>query len=95
MTFVKSYIFADYALVYTRLDNNQGVENFQRVLWQLEQPSTKWDVSFNIDKCQIVCFNERALDNRKLAVADNSKYLGVNIQNNFSWAIHIDRIGAY
>lgn len=91
------------SFVYTGADTNQDVKNFQRDLWQLEQYSKKLRTSLKVDKRQIACFTEitlginplsYTLNDRTLAVVDVSKYLGLDVQDNFSLDTHIDRMSS-
>ena len=61
-----------------------------------------WQISFNADKCFILHISKKRkpteynylLHNQVLEVTNKSKYLGVTITNDMSWANHISNITA-
>lgn len=94
-------LFADDALIFSPVNTSQDSLNFQEDLALLDQWTTNWKMSFNIDKCQIVIFSRQNhidpnvmyhLNGQSLTLVNSFKYLGVFITNNFSWDLHIDSI---
>ena len=59
-------------------------------------------MTFNVNKCQMVLFEERFVIDRAaavytlygvpLVVVDSFKYLGIFVSNNFKWDMHTDDI---
>ena len=68
----------------------------QEDLHQLEKWGKTWQMSFNADKCFTLHISKKQkpgeynylLDNQALEVTKDSKYLGVTIRNDLSWANH-------
>ena len=94
-------LFADDALLYSRIGNHHDCINFQSDLTALENWASESKMIFNVTKCQIVNFNftsdsgvpaEYNLYNTNLEVVDSFKYLGVIITNTLSWDHHITSI---
>ena len=64
--------------------------------------ANEWCVTFNVNKCQMVLFEERFVIDRAaavdtlygvpLVVVDSFKYLGIFVSNNFKWDMHTDDI---
>lgn len=90
-------LFADDTLLYQAVNNNQEKQEFQVNIDALQNWAQTWCMSFNIDKCSILTFNQKSsspkadylLNNAHLEVVQETKYLGVIIQSDFKFNTHI------
>ena len=86
--------------MFSALVDDASIASFQRDLNNLGDWATRWDMSFNTDKCSIIYFGRSPLIDitnihytlcgKLLKVDDNIKYLGIHITNNFKWETHIN-----
>ena len=87
-----------YCVVNTNADQFQ----LQEDLHQFEKWEKTWQMSFNADKCFTLHISKKRkptvynylLHNQVPEVTKDSKYLGVTISNDLSWANHISNITA-
>ena len=93
-------LFADDLLIFQVLENNNSIVNFQRNLDRLEEWANRWEMKFNVSKCNAMVFgkmpNACDLENLKLtltginiAFVEKAKYLGVWIHRTLRWDTHI------
>ena len=91
-------LFADDTIVYTSVNNS---DKLQRDLHQLEAWEKRWDMSFNPSKCEVIRFSRKRkpapqttyiLHNENIPQVNHIKYLGVKIQSDLRWNMHIDYI---
>jgi hypothetical protein len=95
-------LFADDCLLHRVVKSNADQLQLQEDLHQLEKWEKTWQMSFNADKCFTLHISKKRkpteynylLHNQVLEVAKDSKYLGVTISNDLSWANHISNITA-
>ena len=82
-------LFADDVLMFNKISKFQDMVNFQQDLNSLSLWADKSDMSFNVKKCQVVCFGSGDpvyfMDNKQLTITKLFKYLGVEIASTFSW----------
>ena len=94
-------MFADDCLLYRTMHSQQDAVILQEDLNMLQQWESKWLMSFNPGKCEVL----RVTNKRKhiihthykihgmiLDTVDKTKYLGVTIQSNLNWKPHIRNI---
>lgn len=95
-------LFADDALMFSTLADNNSIKQFQEDLDNLQSWSTKYAMSFNTDKCSMIFFGSNNTVNQSqiqyklcgkpLKVEEAIKYLGITITNNLKWETHISNI---
>ena len=99
----KMRLFADDCLVYREISSDQDTIALQHDLNTLMDWGKTWLMAFNIDKCHIMrvtlarkkrIVHDYTMGGSLLHVAENSPYLGVNINNKLSWNEHVDKITA-
>ena len=97
-----AHLFADDCLSYRVINTKTDQLQLQEDLANFEKWEKTWQMSFNDDKCftlhttrkrKTVEYNYM-LHDHKLEVTTDSKYLGVTISNDLSWATHISNISA-
>ena len=63
-------------------------ESLQVDLGALQQWSSKWGMSFNPSKCNIICINQKKnplMHTYHVEEVDIVIYLGINFTNDFTW----------
>jgi hypothetical protein len=81
--------FADDTKVYGKVGTMQDVENLKKDLETLCRWSSKWQMSFNVDKCKVMHLGKRnekveyQMDAVKLVETEEEKDLGVVVSKNF------------
>ena len=68
-------------------------------LLKLEQWESDWSMEFNPDKCEVIRVTKKQkpiifpykLHNIELKATENAKYLGITINEEFSWKPHIEK----
>jgi len=93
-------LFADDTIVYLVIRSSSSAESLQQDLHLLEQWEQDWAMEFNPDKCEILRIHRKRkpilfpyrLHDTLLKSANQSKYLGVTISKDLSWAPHINNI---
>lgn len=96
----RARLFADDTIVYLTVKSKSSAESLQQDLHSLESWEREWSMEFNPDKCEVLRIHKKRtpiiypymLHNTQLRSTDQSKYLGVTINNNLSWAPHICNI---
>ena len=79
---------------------NQDAILLQKDLDKLAEWETKWQMEFHPQKCQVLRITRKAkpitanydLLGHQLELVKSAKYLGVTIQSNLNWNIHINDI---
>ena len=99
---VKSQIrlFADDAYLYRVIDSMEDSTSLQADLNQLQEWEKFWDMEFHPGKCKSLTVTNKTkpicstynIHNENLENVTNAKYLGVTINKNLKWNIHVDSI---
>ena len=99
-----SRLFADDTLIQKLIENENDRNNVQKDLEQLEKWEGQWDMNFHPEKCNVLPVErsnntkdntsetEYFLHGHKLEKVTNAKYLGVTLQSNMKFNVHIDNI---
>ena len=90
-------LFADDALLYGVISNEDDGDQLQQDLKQLEVWQNKWQMSFNRSKCKTICIStKRVPPQRKhvfcgveLEQVESISYLGVILNDNLKWSKHV------
>ena len=94
-----SRLFADDCVVYREIRSDNDCQILQDDLQKLWDWEKKWGMSFHPEKCSIlrvhrkrapVIFNY-SLKGHTLTCDESTKYLGVEISQDMSWKLHIDK----
>ena len=94
-----SRLFADDCVVYREIQSDNDCQILQDDLQKLWDWEKKWGMSFHREKCSIlrvhskrapVIFNY-SLKGHTLTCEESTKYLGVEISQDMSWKLHIDK----
>lgn len=94
----KVSLFADDTLVYDHVDTVAEASVFQKNIDALSKWSEQWGMNFNINKTQLLVFNRKVPDlhksytllDSKINEVDYATYLGVILQNNLKFDLHIE-----
>ena len=95
-------LFADDRLLYRVVNTNTGQLQRKEDIHQLEKCETTCQTSFDANKCFTLHISKKRkpteynylLHNQVREATKDSKYLGVTISNDLSWANHISNITA-
>ena len=95
-------LFADDTAIYLTLDSRHDSDCLQGDSNRLQAWELKWDMEFNLFKCQVVhVTSSRApfdtryiLHGQVLEAVTSARYLGIDISNNLSWNTHVNRIAS-
>ena len=95
-----SRLFADDTAVDRKIQSRSDQEKLQSDLNSLEDWENQWDMAFHPDKCQVLQVSNKKkkydfqyqLHNQNLQIVSSSKYLGVTIQDNGKFDVHINNI---
>ena len=93
-------LFADDTIVYLTISNEEDGRILQSDLDKLTKCEDKWQMQFHPQKCNVIQISKKArpirtsyhLHGHTLEEVDSTKYLGVTIQNTFSWNDHITSV---
>ena len=94
-------LFADDCLIYREITSEKDTDELQNDLNTLIKWSNKWQMKFNIKKCNIMTltnakehkiYRQYKMENEPLQRTDNIDYLGIKISTNLTWTNHIDNI---
>ena len=94
----RARLFADDTIVYLTITSESDAETLQDDLLKLEQWESDWSMEFNPDKCEVIRVTKKQkpiifpykLHNIELKATENAKYLGITINDEFSWKPHIE-----
>ena len=94
-------LFADDCILYRKIKKDTDIDILQQDLTALHQWESDWQMSFNAEKCnymkiagKVTTPHKYLLHGHQLEECTDSKYLGVNINNNLSWGQHCANIAA-
>ena len=93
-------LFADDSVLYRRIHRASDMQSLQDDMDNLLQWEQEWQMEFHGSKCQLLRITNKRkpfardydIHGHKLEEVESAKYLGVTIQKNLSWNIHIDQI---
>ena len=88
---------ADDCFLYCRINSPVDYQNIQKDLDALTKWEKDWQMSFNVDKCHIICFSTEksnlgttyVLNNHVLTQVHHHSYLGVILSKDLTWSEHI------
>jgi hypothetical protein len=91
-------LFADDSVLYRRIHRASDMQSLQDEMDNLLQWEQDWQMEFHPSKCQLLRITNKRkpfardydIHGHKLEEVELAKYLGVTIQKNLSWNIHID-----
>ena len=93
-----SRLFADDTAVDRKIMSSDDQEMLQADLNSLSKWEDEWDMAFHPDKCQVLHVSNKKtkmefkykLHNQELAVVKSTKYLGVTIQDDGKFDVHVN-----
>ncbi|KAK7095258.1 hypothetical protein V1264_006690 [Littorina saxatilis] len=93
-------LFADDTIVYRLIAAASDHAALQSDLQRLEEWESQWDMTFHPDKCSVLTVSKKkktsahqyTLHGHALENVTSAKYLGVTVQADLKWDIHIDTI---
>jgi len=93
-------LYADDVILYRVIHSEEDCHHLQQDLQTLQEWATKWDMSFNIQKCEFLRITNKInsirfqykLNSEVIREATHSKYLGVTIDSKLSWSQHIREV---
>lgn len=90
-------LFADDTAVDRKIKSSEDQAKLQEDLDSLAAWETQWDMAFHPDKCQVLQVSTKAkiessytLHGQRLDIVQSAKYLGVTIQDNGKFDMHIN-----
>jgi hypothetical protein len=96
----KVRLFADDCIVYTQIDALSDCLLLQRDILSIIDWCNSWGMCLNRQKCYKISFTTKRSprsfpyefdDGSLVNTVDTCKYLGVNMQSNMQWNLHIDK----
>jgi hypothetical protein len=96
----KIRLFADDAVVYREIRDNNDIEALSNDLEAIEKWCDTWQLELNLKKCVVLNFwrkntsqqHRYSIQNTILESVDTVKYLGITLTHNLSWSRHIQDI---
>ena len=93
----KVKLYADDVLLYNTIHTEDDCLILQEDLHSLQLWANKWQMIFNLDKCELIRITnakqpilyDYTIENKKLKTASSVKYLGVHIDEHLTWKEHI------
>ena len=93
-------LFADDCILHRRIHSESDMQSIQDNIDNLLQWEQDRQMEFHPSKCQLLRITNKRkpfardydIHGHKLEEVESAKYLGVTIQKNLSWNIHIDQI---
>jgi hypothetical protein len=91
-------LFADYCIIYRKINNSSGVDKLQKGVNKLGEWALENTIKINSDKSEAVCFTKARVKERiryyigdeLIPVANRFKYLGIIISSNLNLADHVN-----
>ena len=98
----RSQLFADDCILYRQIDSQSDCKKLQEDLDTLQHWEDMWLMSFNASKCNTMWITlsskpisfSYSIHNTTLENVPYTKYLGVTIQSNLKWDIHVIQASA-
>lgn len=99
----KIRLFADDCILYRTVTSMDDHADLQLNLTRLEQWQNQWDLKFAPQKCYAMCLpavltndpiSAYMLNNVSLSVVNSQPYLGVHLQADLKWSVHINKVCA-
>ena len=95
-------LYADDVLLYSPVTTTTDCQSLQKDLERLVQWADKWQMSFNLTKCEMIRITNRRnpvyytykIKDHCLNEVLHTKYLGVFIDKELTWSKHIDYIAS-
>ena len=93
-------LFADDLIMYKEIINNDDIRLFQSDLDNLFNWSTKWEMNFNLNKCNVIKISKSQVQYKHkysigsyiLPYCEKFTYLGVTITSDLNWSEHVSAI---
>ena len=84
------------------ITSESDAQTLQDDLLKLEQWESDWSMEFNPNKCEVIRVTKKQkpiifpykLHNIELKATENAKYLGITINEEFSWKPHIENMAS-
>jgi len=98
----KIRLFAD-DILYREISSSHDAQFLQNDLKSLQDWEDTWLLCFNISKCHVLqttraqkykIYFDYQLHHTSLSTVDHCKYLGITIQSDSKWSIHVHNISA-
>jgi len=92
------HIFADDCILYRTIQTHSDCDKLQDNLHTLEQWEKTWQMKFNSTKCYVMTISlatkykvlhDYILHDTPLPVVNKLMYLGVTLQSNLKWDMHV------
>ena len=95
-------LYADDVLLYSPVSTTTDCQNLQKDLERLAQWADRWQMNFNLTKCEMIRITNRTnpvyytykIKDHCLNEVPHTKYLGVFIDKGLTWSKHIDYIAS-
>ena len=93
-------LYADDVILYRTIHSEEDCHHLQQDLHTLEEWATKWEILFNIQKCEFLRITNETnfvhfqytLHNEAIREVTHEKYLRVTKESKLSWSKHIQEI---
>ena len=96
----KVKMYADDVLLYNTIHTKEDCLTLQEDLNILQLWANKWQMTFNLDKCELIritnaklpILHDYNIQEKRIKTASSVKYLGVYIDEHLTWKDHINHI---